>query len=725
MGVNGNEATTIIGANMVNNQQFLYAIFSDKYTQSHVASFLHDPNNIPKNEHMKAWCGGNYNRYTLTPGNQYFTISLFDNGRRRKVDYIATYCIVLDDVREKLPIEQANKLPKPSWILETSAGSEQWGYILSEPCHDRYKVENLLDGLVENGLAPGGKDPGMKGVTRYVRLPEGINNKASKLVNGKPYSCTMLVWEPDRQCTLEDIGDPFFVDLNKERRDTRVDGAGKMPDHPLLDEGLLNIKEVRSDGRFDVTCPWVDEHTGAVDDGAAVFTNFDGSLGFKCHHGACDHRTGYHLIQAMDTRRAGWAERYNTWQAMLQFDDIEQVNSIKDVIDNLMLAEPRSKEQLSYCKAAVGLLASVEDSVERSLYDKDIRTAMRMNASDFNKLKVDVVKETKKTESFYDDVIFVAEQNQFLNRKKRIWYKPDAYKNTYSHLNPEVLKEALAGDRVAKVDKVDYAPKMPPIYIEDGITYGNGWHRDSEREGKEGDCTAWLNHFDKIGWGGKWRDHMLKWMAHTIRFPEIKINHALILGSAEGVGKDWLLYPLIQAMGCNHKSITTDDLLGGFNEFILSTKHLHINELEIDDEKQASIAALRLKPLCAAPPDKLRTHDKGTKKVEVRNIINVSATTNSRRPLKLKGQSRRLFALWSDVDVRDCGGEMTTEWREYWREMWPWMTDEGVDACIHYLRHEVDLTNFYPAEAPPVTKFLRDITLASNNLEFPTNVSFM
>ena len=50
-----------------------------------------------------------------------------------------------------------------------------------------------------------------------------------------------------------------------------------------------------------------------------------------------------------------------------------------------------------------------------------------------------------------------------------------------------------------------------------------------------------------LGWE-KEMDHMIKWMAFTIRHPDVKINHMLILGSGEGGGKDWLLYPLMKEL---------------------------------------------------------------------------------------------------------------------------------------------------------------------------------
>jgi len=183
---------------MTNNREFLQSIFGEDYNRVHVTDFIYDPGNIPKDQHLVSWMGNHYDKYSFQPlSNQYFTISLFSTdekgvARRRKALFESTPCIVLDDVKEKLALEDAKRLPAPSWILETSKGSEQWGYILDTPCKDRNVVENLLDGLVANGLAPDGKDPGMKGVTRYVRLPEGINNKSSKLINGIPYKYRLI-----------------------------------------------------------------------------------------------------------------------------------------------------------------------------------------------------------------------------------------------------------------------------------------------------------------------------------------------------------------------------------------------------------------------------------------------------------------------------------------------------------------------------------------------------
>lgn len=758
---------------IVTNNEFIEAIFGEDAPWCHITDFTYDPSNIPSDRHLSAWKGDYASRYTVTPDtNQYFTISTFyaddkNIARRRKALYRQTHCVVLDDVKEKLCEVEAAKLPRPSWILETSPGSEQWGYILQTPCVDRGRAENLLDGLVDSGLAPQGKDPGMKGVTRYVRLPEGINNKASKLVNGQPFKCQMLEWNPFNRVTLEQLATPFSINLDAARREARVDGASGISDHPLINDAgdVIHIKEVRSDGRFDITCPWVDEHTDAVDNGSAIFTNADGSIGFKCHHGACQSRTGADLLRHIEKEVPGFGIRFTGWKVQRAFQDIgntagvsgsdapaaatgspapltfiqdartpattqpavpagqaptapeQPVVGIDDAVNQLRMHQPFSAEQR---QAASMILRLVEDmpAMEKQHYHDAVRDIMRWSKPDFKNIIADLRKtwygEKTADLDFFSDTVFVAELNQFFDRRKRIFYSAEAYQNTYAHLETEARKEALQGGRVTKVDRVDYAPKKPAVFEEDGITYANSWCNSSESHGAPGDVQRWLDHWDLLGWGG-YRKHMLQWMAFTVLHPDQKINHMLLLGSGEGCGKDWLLYPLTVAMNNHSMTISGEELLEGFNDYILSTKHLNINEAELGDRREAMAVSAKLKPLAAAPPEKLRVNQKGIKPIQVRNLLSVTMTTNSQMPLRLNGPSRRIFATWSDLQTRNMGGDTKPEWTTYWNDRWPWMKNGGAEACIWYLRNCVDLSDFNPASPPPMTEFLRDIQESSKS----------
>jgi len=303
----------------ISNEEFLQAIFGNKWQQAHVTSFMQDPGNIPAGEAARCWAGGQYRSRPLTPdSNQFYTVSLFSEANRRKANFEACYVIGLDDVKEKLPLEQVMRLPPPSAVLKSSLHSEQWLYFLATPETFVSRVDNLHDGLIKNGLAPDGKDPGMKGTTRFLRLPEGCNMKAKRIAEngGKAPRCELSQWHPERRYSLEELALPFGVDLDAPRA-SKADGAAAVSDHPLL--GVLQGHEL-SPGRFEVTCPWVDEHTGADDSGTAAFTNEDGTIGFKCHHGSCDSRTGRDLLAHLGE---SFKDELKTWQMLREMTGAE------------------------------------------------------------------------------------------------------------------------------------------------------------------------------------------------------------------------------------------------------------------------------------------------------------------------------------------------------------------------------------------------------------------
>ena len=318
---------------LVTNETFLRAIFGEGWKTVHVTSFPDDPSNIPQNRRGICW-GGHYIRgQILPPGNQYFTVSLFDlsDGKsvRQKAYLAAFYVLVIDDVGEKVPLDRVKKLPVPNYILNTSAGSQQWGWILSRPCRSFQIATNFLDGFVKLGITPDFKDPGMKGVTRYVRLPEGHNSKASRLIDGKPYKCKLVHWNPDgERYTIEQIADAFGIDLYVKRRNASTSDNADV-NHPILDK--IEVKQKKAPGEFMIVCPWVEGHTNQDDSGTILYTGEKESLslGFKCHHGSCDGRTAKHVCEWVEENDPGWNARLKEWKTYIwlgvdkNFDDIK------------------------------------------------------------------------------------------------------------------------------------------------------------------------------------------------------------------------------------------------------------------------------------------------------------------------------------------------------------------------------------------------------------------
>src|SRR5262245_3925125 len=133
-----------------------------------------------------------------------------------------------------------------------------------------------------------------------------------------------------------------------------------------------------------------------------------------------------------------------------------------------------------------------------------------------------------------------------------------------------------------------WAPGLP-LQIPDRLISMGGW---IERKNvscfnlyrppriKLGDASKakfWLDHVHRIYPDDA--DHIIKWLAHRVQGPEDKINHALVLGGAQGIGKDSILEPVKEAIGrWNFLEITPKDLLvERFNPFAKSVI-LRINE---------------------------------------------------------------------------------------------------------------------------------------------------
>jgi hypothetical protein len=57
-------------------------------------------------------------------------------------------------------------------------------------------------------------------------------------------------------------------------------------------------------------------------------------------------------------------------------------------------------------------------------------------------------------------------------------------------------------------------------------------------------------------------------LAHRVQRPREKINHALLLGGAQGIGKDTLLEPVKRAVGhWNFGEASPSDMFASFNKF--------------------------------------------------------------------------------------------------------------------------------------------------------------
>jgi hypothetical protein len=80
-----------------------------------------------------------------------------------------------------------------------------------------------------------------------------------------------------------------------------------------------------------------------------------------------------------------------------------------------------------------------------------------------------------------------------------------------------------------------------------GVTCFNLYRPPTINPGDAAEAGPWLAHVNYVFPDDA--EHIIKWLAHRVQRPQEKINHALVLGGSQGVGKDTLLEPLKQAIG--------------------------------------------------------------------------------------------------------------------------------------------------------------------------------
>ncbi len=297
--------------NTVTNAKFISAIFHQLPEDASIAvcSKLGDPTQ------------GGWSAVATTPDsldlnsnqNNYVNCSSFSNNidfNVKKENFKGLHCLLLDDIGTKVNSDQLKGF-ELSALIETSPGNYQGLIILEHPITDVDEAANLQKSLIAANLC----DPGASGLSRWARLPMGINGKDKyKDENGQVFNCKLVEWRPEKRYTPEQIKVALKLPVTTSTTAKAVKGSQsaisaqpyavytpKPIENPVITalkaRGLY--KEPLSDGKHDITCPWLENHTDQIDGGTAYFEpSSDFPLGgFCCQH---SHKDNYHIGDVLD-----------------------------------------------------------------------------------------------------------------------------------------------------------------------------------------------------------------------------------------------------------------------------------------------------------------------------------------------------------------------------------------------------------------------------------------
>lgn len=299
---------------------------------------------------------------------------------------------------------------------------------------------------------------------------------------------------------------------------------------------------------------------------------------------------------------------------------------------------------------------------------------------------------------------------------KRILCDPKGLPIVGDDGQPIEVKASVWLDKMRHVEQMTWCPGKPMI-IPDTVVSDGGWvqHLGSTcynlyrppllMFGDAALAGPWVDH-TRLVYGDD-ADHLFAWFAQRVQFPECKINHAIVMGGNQGIGKDTILEPVKHAVGpWNFTEISPTHMMGRFNGFAKSSI-LRINEArDLGDVDRFSFYD-HTKIYTAAPPDVIRVDEKNLREHAVFNVCGVIITANLKNGIHLDPDDRRHYVAWSESSKEDFAPA-------YFVDLYAWFAAGGLGHVAAWLK-AYDLSAFDAKRPPRHTEAWQDIVDAGRS----------
>ncbi len=207
-----------------------------------------------------------------------------------------------------LTVEALAKTLMPTAVVRTSPGNHQLWYFFDEPVAEMRRFKSFLVCFVTKVLVDRGGDTTIRDVSRYGRMPVGINNK--RMENGqlkypKDFEVSLITADYSRRYSMDEIAAKFDFEIIEPQAPREYDESReaehKMDEYWLqyaveimgrakVGEGS-NGKVVKNmSGKYRMRCPWGDEHSNGDPFGAYMRGYISGAehpYVFGCAHDSC------------------------------------------------------------------------------------------------------------------------------------------------------------------------------------------------------------------------------------------------------------------------------------------------------------------------------------------------------------------------------------------------------------------------------------------------------
>jgi hypothetical protein len=589
-----------------------------------------------------------------------FILDRFADGKVSASSANCEYVLVmmLDDIGTK------SKEPplEPTWIMETSEGSFQWGYAFKEQ-----PTKGDFTAAIKAIAKAGYTDPGATNAVRNFRLPGSVNLKPGR----NNFVSTLIHFKPELEYNLEDIC--AALDVVPDLADTATNVAIRLADTGkdsvvtwLNEQGMI-MSAANGEGWMGVVCPNNAEHTDGNIEGR--YKPLDRS--YCCLHGHC-----------VDFS----SQMFLDWVAENGGPKVDHGLRDELLAEKMKIVAEKLTPNQHYPDEAKARTKQVE-----------LQELGRMEKA-----------------QWYERFAYLQNEDAYFDLIKRREMSRRAFTAVFRHI-PCI---SLHGSGKIKIDPatcydenrqahnakvlvgLTYAAGESTIVVKNGEMYGNRWinARPDVSAVEPGDISLWIDHCRRLVPESAELAHIWDIMAFKTQNPRVKINHAVLHAGDEGVGKDLMWRPFMWAISGDteiNRATLDGDTINSAWGYHLESEILVLNELKEPDGALRRQLANRLKPVIAAPPEYLTVTRKGLHPYDTLNRLFVLAFSNDPVPISLPTQDRRWFCVWSHcAPMIGDSGKRLKEWQ-----------DNGGNALIAKWLHARDISRFNPGVAPAMTEF--------------------
>lgn len=287
----------------------------------------------------------------------------------------------------------------------------------------------------------------------------------------------------------------------------------------------------------------------------------------------------------------------------------------------------------------------------------------------------------------------------FIDMKHRYVINRQAFADKHAHLAwdlkfecgypgkglkpPSVADIFLAQPDRVEVKDITYAPGDWAMIPTDDATLPvfNLWRPTglTTRPVSAADIQPWFDHLLFVLGSPVERDRFLRWCAFVIRYPQRKPNWHYLVMSVQGLGKDTMTMPIKLAVGDGNWCEELIYSLASNFTYVVENKLLIVGETA--QPKAGFISAhdvqTKLKPLLAAPPDRLPINKKNIHPYWIPNRLAVILFSNEENPLALERGQRR-------VHVVNRRAQKTKD-QAYYVQLNEWLQQGGAELAASYL----------------------------------------